>query len=215
MALRRCKECGNEISSRAESCPHCGAKAKKKTSLFTWMVLAIFIFAFVGVITGDRDASTSKSSSVNKPKAQKPSMTAAQKQAKEKKLLGELKTIPSDEVYMNLSRYEELMEMFPGNNRYTNKYSHYKQKVKELEGRIGKMPPAGWGGVPFAVERIVKKSAHDPDSIDFDRCSKPRFSDNGWSVTCTYRGNNAFGGKVLEKKKFTIRHNAVISAEDA
>lgn len=28
MALIKCRECGNEISSRAESCPHCGAKTR-------------------------------------------------------------------------------------------------------------------------------------------------------------------------------------------
>ena len=30
MALRKCKECGREISTKAELCPHCGAKQKRK-----------------------------------------------------------------------------------------------------------------------------------------------------------------------------------------
>lgn len=32
MALIECKECGNEVSDKAESCPNCGAPNKKKPS---------------------------------------------------------------------------------------------------------------------------------------------------------------------------------------
>lgn len=46
MALIKCKECGKEISSKAKTCPSCGAKVPKKTSLFTWLVL-ILILLFV------------------------------------------------------------------------------------------------------------------------------------------------------------------------
>ncbi|MEN6475661.1 MAG: zinc-ribbon domain-containing protein [Syntrophaceae bacterium] len=28
MALKKCKECGNEVSTKADKCPHCGAKVK-------------------------------------------------------------------------------------------------------------------------------------------------------------------------------------------
>ena len=30
MAMIKCIECGNEVSTTADSCPHCGAKMKKK-----------------------------------------------------------------------------------------------------------------------------------------------------------------------------------------
>lgn len=46
MALIHCKECGREISSTANSCPHCGAKTpqgmradQEKTDLFTMIAL--------------------------------------------------------------------------------------------------------------------------------------------------------------------------------
>lgn len=39
--LIQCKDCGNQISRNAESCPNCGAK-NKKTSIITWLAL-IFI----------------------------------------------------------------------------------------------------------------------------------------------------------------------------
>jgi hypothetical protein len=44
MALVKCKECGEEVSTKAKACTKCGAKAPKKTSLFTWLVLIIIIF---------------------------------------------------------------------------------------------------------------------------------------------------------------------------
>jgi RNA polymerase subunit RPABC4/transcription elongation factor Spt4 len=42
MAMRPCKECGKEISTKADACPHCGAKPPKRTSAFTW-IMAFFV----------------------------------------------------------------------------------------------------------------------------------------------------------------------------
>lgn len=39
--LTQCKDCGNQISKNAASCPNCGAK-NKRTSIVTWLAL-IFI----------------------------------------------------------------------------------------------------------------------------------------------------------------------------
>jgi hypothetical protein len=44
MALVKCKECGEEVSTKAKTCPKCGAKAPRKTSLFTWLVLFFIVF---------------------------------------------------------------------------------------------------------------------------------------------------------------------------
>jgi hypothetical protein len=43
MALIKCKECGEKVSSKAKACPKCGAKPKKKTSFLTWFVLVLFL----------------------------------------------------------------------------------------------------------------------------------------------------------------------------
>ena len=48
MALIKCKECGTEISSKAEICPKCGAAGRKKTSMLTWLVAGFFILVFIG-----------------------------------------------------------------------------------------------------------------------------------------------------------------------
>lgn len=73
MALTKCKECGEQISTKAETCPKCGAKPPKKTSLLTWIVLAFVVFVVIGQIfshetpkgSGVKPASTASSSSPN------------------------------------------------------------------------------------------------------------------------------------------------------
>jgi len=48
MALIVCKECGSSISKKANKCPNCGAPRKRKTSIRTWLVVAIIVLYFIG-----------------------------------------------------------------------------------------------------------------------------------------------------------------------
>ena len=50
MALIKCKECGEKVSTKAKNCPSCGAKAPKKTSIVTWGVLVLILLAIFGAI---------------------------------------------------------------------------------------------------------------------------------------------------------------------
>lgn len=45
MALKKCHECGNEVSADANACPKCGAKIKKSVGL-----VGVLLAAFVGMI---------------------------------------------------------------------------------------------------------------------------------------------------------------------
>ena len=72
MALIKCKECGNEVSSKAESCPKCGAKVKKKgMGLLGW----IGILFLVGVVAsalaphGGSSSSSTGASAAPPPKS--------------------------------------------------------------------------------------------------------------------------------------------------
>jgi type VI secretion system protein VasI len=49
VALVKCKECGEEVSTKAKACPKCGAWLPKKTSIVTWGVLALILFAIYGI----------------------------------------------------------------------------------------------------------------------------------------------------------------------
>jgi len=75
MALVKCKECGEKVSTKAKICPKCGAKAPKKTSLFTWLVLVfIVLVVFVANQTPTSTSSAKKpptSDSVKTPKVTK------------------------------------------------------------------------------------------------------------------------------------------------
>jgi hypothetical protein len=67
MAIEKCKECGNEISTKAEACPKCGAVLKKKTGCLGYIGVALLIFIVLVVIgslmkdetSPDRQISTS------------------------------------------------------------------------------------------------------------------------------------------------------------
>ena len=67
MAMKKCKECGNEVSTKAESCPKCGAVLKKKTGCLTYLVTGFLVLIILGVIGSLMNEQTTKSSS--KPEA--------------------------------------------------------------------------------------------------------------------------------------------------
>lgn len=79
MALKKCKECGNEVSTKATSCPNCGAVLKKKTGCLGYIGAAFLIFIIIGVIgslmnDGTKKSTSSKSSTVpsqSKPESEK------------------------------------------------------------------------------------------------------------------------------------------------
>lgn len=65
MAIKPCKECGNQISDKAESCPQCGAKQRKKTSWIAWVVGIFVVFLIIGAIA---DGGSGGSASEPSPK---------------------------------------------------------------------------------------------------------------------------------------------------
>jgi len=48
MALRKCRECGNQVSSRAATCPHCGASVKKKPGCLSNLLAAVLLVVLAG-----------------------------------------------------------------------------------------------------------------------------------------------------------------------
>lgn len=61
MAMIKCKECGSEISSKAEACPKCGAKRKKRSGLGCLFVV-ILLFIVFGAIINSVDTTTTPAS---------------------------------------------------------------------------------------------------------------------------------------------------------
>ncbi len=48
MALKKCKECGAEISSSADVCPSCGKKLKKKHPILGGILIILGIMILIG-----------------------------------------------------------------------------------------------------------------------------------------------------------------------
>lgn len=46
MALKNCKECGNQVSDKAEKCPNCGINQPKKTSKLA-LIFAVIVFIYI------------------------------------------------------------------------------------------------------------------------------------------------------------------------
>ena len=59
MGIKPCKECGAPVSDKAESCPMCGAKQPKETSVLTWVCLGILGLAAIIWMYSDKTPSTS------------------------------------------------------------------------------------------------------------------------------------------------------------
>jgi DNA-directed RNA polymerase subunit RPC12/RpoP len=59
MALMKCSECGNDVSSEAKSCPHCGAKVKKPKAPMSLVkklgILAAVLFVWSVVRQASQD----------------------------------------------------------------------------------------------------------------------------------------------------------------
>ena len=51
MALKSCKECGKEVSSKADKCPNCGAPVKRKGSSFLSAIGLVFLLLiFIAIV---------------------------------------------------------------------------------------------------------------------------------------------------------------------
>jgi hypothetical protein len=50
MALIKCEECGNEVSTQAKTCPKCGAKVKPPASTLSKLIVVLIGVAVVGSI---------------------------------------------------------------------------------------------------------------------------------------------------------------------
>jgi hypothetical protein len=79
MALIKCKECGKEVSSNAKTCPNCGNKMPKKTSIATWIIGGVFLFV---VVTCTLNVEKAKDAGEARIAAMTPEQRAAEEKTK-------------------------------------------------------------------------------------------------------------------------------------
>lgn len=208
MGLIKCKECKEEISSKAKLCPKCGAPTPKKTSLFTWIVVIIFIAIYISISSNNE--STEKE---YKPAVAKIQQKTEKQIIKEENiLLAKVKKIPVAEIYLNKNAYDGLLKLRPNNAKYKEKYNKYSAKVDTLVLKIGEQPLGDWDGVPYPIEKYLNETLKDPDSIKNEKCFSNGFTNNGWNFTCSYRAKNGFGAYVLEKRTFIVAKDVVVKS---
>lgn len=79
MALKKCKECGNDVSTKAESCPKCGAVLRKKTSGCTGCLAIVILGTIVvAVISSLTDTGTGSRPSGGSPTTESRPKTQAE-----------------------------------------------------------------------------------------------------------------------------------------
>lgn len=69
MALRKCKECGREISTRAKECPGCGAPQPKGTSVLAVLGFLLIAGIVYAIVTSSESNNSSNSSNNIAPTA--------------------------------------------------------------------------------------------------------------------------------------------------
>lgn len=63
MAMVKCSECRAEVSSKAKTCPQCGASIKRKHSRLQWAFLGVVTFGIVYGMLASQNASDDKAAS--------------------------------------------------------------------------------------------------------------------------------------------------------
>jgi len=105
----------------------------------------------------------------------KKELAAIQKAEKTKKLLAELKGIPATEYEKNKKLYQQLVNLYPDNEKYKSKVKFYSTKIEEQKekARIAAERKkkiehqfSAWDGSHRNLERLIKKTMNDPDSYD-------------------------------------------------
>jgi hypothetical protein len=76
MALKKCKECGNEVSSKADACPKCGAKLKPKSIGCGGLLLVLIVIGIIGSLF----STTMKDPSSTSPTSSPPSAADVKQQ---------------------------------------------------------------------------------------------------------------------------------------
>ena len=83
-----------------------------------------------------------------------------------------------------------------------------------VEMRGEKPKNSGWDGSVLEIKQYLRQVMNDPDSYEHVSTSAPVARDAYWIVKSSFRGKNAFGGKVLNTRYFFIQQGQVVRVEE-
>lgn len=146
---------------------------------------------------------------------------------REKDLLSQLRKGKKSDFESAVSSYQELASLFPNNPIYKTSLQRAQGELAVKKARdhdeeqrrlalFGEPPKQrSWDGSYASVESYLRRVLNDPDSLQMNGCTGVFHIDSGWLVGCDYRGKNGFGGLVRQSNWFTIRHEQVVTMQEA
>lgn len=60
MGTVKCRDCGNEVSTKADKCPHCGRPRKKSSRLGGLLLILLFVIILAHYLPGDSSKTSTK-----------------------------------------------------------------------------------------------------------------------------------------------------------
>lgn len=79
MAMTKCKECAADVSTKAETCPKCGAKMPRRTSWIAWLMAGVFAVAGVKCVMGENEAADKRAAKANAAAAAEAALSPAER----------------------------------------------------------------------------------------------------------------------------------------
>lgn len=179
MALINCDDCGKEVSTKASSCPNCGAPIanqttkpiKKKKSFFgrliKWTLIVFVALTALGMYLG--------------------SNLTPEEQAER------------DERRAKAEKQEQVKQA---------KEAQEKAKQEAADKKAGFHCLSKWDGSHSGVYNFVKKRMRDPDSFEHVETKITPVDEKGEHLlSMTYRAKNGFGGMNLETVTAIIKND--------
>jgi len=230
MALIKCTECGNEVSTTAKTCPKCGAKVKlprwpdgpvSGSQKFQIGLAAVIVIVFLIIIMSGSEQSLRTEAKHDAEQREKNFLEGekiAQLHWQENMQKGvEKRKAAEAQRIAALSPAQRASEERVAKERAAAaaKAAAEQARIVEQDKRFGERPhQSEYDGSYSAVERYLKKVMNDPDSLKMAGCTKVFRTTDGWLVGCDYRGRNGFGGLIKVFNWFTIRQDHVVQMHD-
>jgi len=236
MAMKKCKECGNQVSTKAKSCPNCGAKVKKTSiimKIFLFFIVFTFLMPFIASLSDNETPSSNNAGSsktadkvkdeildIRTPKTEGIAVKVGPGEKYRDDPTGAL--MGSEKLYVLEERSGwirfRVTKDDQGWSGWVPKYETKSiEQVKDKRiAKFGKPPITGWDGAVTCVEMYLERVVREPDSLEYIDWSDVYFNENdGWLVKCTYRAKNGFGGYEVGSNWFVIQHGQVVDIKEA
>ncbi len=163
MALKACKECTQEISSKADSCPHCGVKIKRM-GIMMKMFLGFIAFSIMVTLVKENTPAPDLRNKIQKE-------WAKNKQEHLKNLNQKLKDKRYEEVFTFLDKYKNYM---PDNKEVAQMWAEAKEK--HYLGLVKPVPASNLrlnmelyqvlAGIRLSNKKYAQKAAHYKKKLD-------------------------------------------------